>query len=85
MFFFFQKTRESVESNEYNEREYVKQLEDEKHQLVEKQRSLTWESANKQREMEKYLREIAHLKAEVKRFTAMMDEQKYILYMFKTI
>ncbi|XP_001945549.2 centrosomal protein of 135 kDa [Acyrthosiphon pisum] len=70
------KTRESVKNNEYNEREYIKQLEDEKHQLIEKQRSLTWESANKQRESEKYHREISHLKAELKRLTAMMDDQK---------
>ncbi|CAH1725441.1 centrosomal protein of 135 kDa-like isoform X1 [Aphis gossypii] len=70
------KIRESVKNDEYNEREYVKQLEDEKHKLIEKQRSLTWESANKQRESEKYLREISHLKAELKRLTAMMDDQK---------
>lgn len=70
------KTRESVESNEYNEREYVKQLEDEKHQLIEKQRSLTWDSNNKQREVEKYFREVSHLKAELKRHVAMMDDQK---------
>lgn len=76
IFFFLQKTRESVKNNEYNEREYVKQLEDEKHQLIEKQRSLTWESANKQRESEKYHREISYLKAELKRLTAMMDDQK---------
>jgi len=51
-------------------------LEGEKHQLIEKHRSLTWESANKQREADKYLREIAHLKAELKRYIAMMDDQK---------
>ncbi|XP_025196945.1 centrosomal protein of 135 kDa-like [Melanaphis sacchari] len=70
------KTREFVKNNEYNEWEYVKQLEDEKHQLIEKQRSLTWESANKERESEKYLREISHLKSELKRLSAMMDDQK---------
>ncbi|XP_025415331.1 centrosomal protein of 135 kDa-like [Sipha flava] len=70
------KTRESVESNEYNEREYIKQLEDEKHQLIEKQRSLTWDNNNKQREADKYFREVSQLKAELKRHIAMMDDQK---------
>ncbi|KAL5242925.1 hypothetical protein ACI65C_010335 [Semiaphis heraclei] len=70
------KTREAVKNNEYNEREYIKQLEDEKHQLIEKQRSLTWESCNKQRESEKCHREISHLKTELKRLTAMIDDQK---------
>lgn len=70
------KTRESVESNEYNEREYVKQLENEKHQLIEKQRSLTWETTNKQHEADKHLREITNLKTELKRLKAMTDDQK---------
>ncbi|XP_050442844.1 centrosomal protein of 135 kDa-like isoform X2 [Adelges cooleyi] len=70
------KTRDSVESNEYNEREYVKRLENEKHQLIEKQRSLTWESANKQREAEKYVRDITHMKTELKRHKAIIDDQK---------
>lgn len=65
-----------METNEYNEREYIKQLEDEKHQLIEKQRSLTWEKANKLHESEKYLREISHLKADLKKHIAMMDDQK---------
>lgn len=51
-------------------------MENDKHHLIEKQRALTWESANKQRETEKYLREISHLKAELKRHLAMMDDQK---------
>jgi len=51
-------------------------LEDEKHQLIEKQRSLTWESCNKQRESEKCHREISHLKTELKKLTAMIDDQK---------
>lgn len=54
----------------------MKQLENEKHQLIEKQRSLTWESTNKQCEVEKYLREIANLKVELKRHLSMMDDQK---------
>jgi len=51
-------------------------LENEKYQLIEKQRSFTWESANKQREADKFLREITHLKAELKRYIAMLDDQK---------
>lgn len=51
-------------------------MENEKHQLIEKQRSLTWESANKEREHDKHIREIAYLKAELKRYVAMMDDQK---------
>ncbi|VVC32431.1 Hypothetical protein CINCED_3A018546 [Cinara cedri] len=70
------KTKESIENNEYNEREYVQQLENEKHQLIEKHRSLTWENRNKQRDTEKYLREISYLKAELKRQISMMDDQK---------
>jgi len=51
-------------------------LEDEKHHLIEKQRSLTWESTNKQRESEKCHREISYLKTELKRLNAMIDDQK---------
>lgn len=65
-----------MESNEYNEREYIKKLEEEKHHLLEKRRSLTWETANKQQEVDKYLREITQLKAELKRHISMLDDQK---------
>lgn len=68
--------KKSVESNEYNEREYIKRLENEKYQLIEKQRSFMWESTNKQRETEKYLRDISHLKDECKSHISMLDDQK---------
>jgi hypothetical protein len=44
--------------------------------LIEKQRSLTWDNNNKQREADKYFREVSQLKAELKRHIAMMDDQK---------
>lgn len=54
----------------------MKQLENEKHQLIEKHRLLTWENTNKQCEAEKYLKEISHLKVELKRHIYMIDDQK---------
>lgn len=65
-----------MENNEFNEREYIKQLEEEKHQLFEKKQSLTWENVNKQQEIDKYLREIAHLKAELKIHIAINNDLK---------
>ncbi|XP_050532393.1 centrosomal protein of 135 kDa-like isoform X2 [Daktulosphaira vitifoliae] len=70
------KTRESIDSNEYNEHEYVKQLEKEKHLLLEKQQTLTWESANKQYEIEKYQDSSSRLKAEIKKLTNIINDQK---------
>lgn len=65
-----------MENNEFNEREYIKKLEEEKHQLFEKKQSLTWENVNKQRVVDKHLREIAYLKAELKRHIDINNDLK---------